>query len=111
METAANAAGTMDRAYGIYTDSIEGRVNQLTASFQKLSTSIVDDRVVKGAVTGANLLVNAFDNLIEKVGLLGTLAAAGGIVALTRSVGRAKWVALENVPTYVPAATRNECAA
>ena len=111
METAANAAGTMDRAYGIYTDSIEGRVNQLTASFQKLSTSIVDDRVVKGAVTGANLLVNAFDNLIEKVGLLGTLAAAGGIVALTRSVGRAKWIALENVPTYVPAATRNECAA
>ena len=111
METAANAAGTMDRAYGIYTDSIEGRVNQLTASFQKLSTSIVDDRVVKGAVTGANLLVDAFDNLIEKVGLLGTLAAAGGIVALTRSVGRAKWIALENVPTYVPAATRNECAA
>ena len=101
----------MDRAYGIYTDSIEGRVNQLTASFQKLSTSIVDDRVVKGAVTGANLLVNAFDNLIEKVGLLGTLAAAGGIVALTRSVGRAKWIALEHVPTYVPAATRNECAA
>ena len=111
METAANAAGTMDRAYGIYTDSIEGRVNQLTASFQKLSTSIVDDGVVKGAVTGANLLVDAFDNLIEKVGLLGTLAAAGGIVALTRSVGRAKWIALENVPTYVPAATRNECAA
>ena len=52
-------------------------------------------------MTGANLLVNAFDNLIEKVGLLGTLAAAGGIVALTRSVGRAKWIALENVPTYV----------
>ena len=111
METAANAAGTMDRAYGIYTDSIEGRVNQLTASFQKLSTNIVDDRVVKGAVTGTNLLVDAFDNLIEKVGLLGTLAAAGGVVALTRSVGRAKWIALKNVPTYVPAATRNECAA
>lgn len=111
MVTAANAAGTMDNAYGIYIDSIEGRINTLTASFQKLSTNIVDDDIVKTGVSGANLLVNALDALIERLGLLGAASIAGGIVALTRSVGRAKVIALVNVPTYVPAATRNECAA
>ena len=109
MDTAANAAGTMDKAYGIYIDSIEGRINTLTASFQKLSTNLIDDDVIKSGVSGINLLVGAFDSLIEKVGLLGAAAGVGGIIALTRSVGRAKWIALLNVPTYVPAVTRNEC--
>ena len=90
MVTAANAAGTMDKAYGIYIDSIEGRINTLTASFQKLSTNLVDDDVIKISVSAVNALVGAFDSLIEKVGLLGVSAGIGGIVALTKSVGALK---------------------
>lgn len=111
VEAVADVSGAMSDAYEVYTDSIEGRMNVLKASAQELSTDLLSDDVVKGAVSGITLLVNATDKLISTVGTLPVVLGGLGIAGLIRSVGGAKLIALTSAPTYVPAATRNEYAA
>jgi len=108
VKAAATASGAMSEAYEVYTDSIEGRLNVLKASAQELSADLLDDAVVKGAVSGVTALVNAFDRLIDTVGPLPVVLGGIGLAGLIHSVGGAKWIALTSAPTYVPAVTRNE---
>lgn len=111
LETTANAAGSMQSAYENYIDSIQGRLNTLTASSQELFNNLLDSDLIKGGVSAVTALVEALNSLIETIGLLPTVGAGVGIVKLISSVGGAKLIALINAPTYVPVATRSELAA
>ena len=79
MERTQEASGAMANAYELYTDSIEGRINTLKATLQGLSSDILDDSIIKTAVSGLTGIANALDFIIDKLGILGTLATAGGI--------------------------------
>lgn len=79
MERTQEASGAMASAYELYTDSIEGRINTLKATLQGLSSDILDDSVIKTAISGLTGIANALDFVIDKIGILGTLAIGGGI--------------------------------
>lgn len=79
MERTQEASGEMANAYELYTDSIEGRINTLKATLQGLSSDILDDSIIKTAISGLTGIANALDFVIDKVGILGTLAIGGGI--------------------------------
>lgn len=79
MERTQEASGAMANAYELYTDSIEGRINTLKATLQGLSSDILDDSIIKTAVSGLTGIANSLDFIIDKLGILGTLATAGGI--------------------------------
>lgn len=79
MKRTQEASGEMANAYELYTDSIEGRINTLKATLQGLSSDILDDSIIKTAVSGLTGIANALDFIIDKLGILGTLATAGGI--------------------------------
>lgn len=79
MERTQEASGEMANAYELYTDSIEGRINTLKATLQGLSSDILDDSIIKTAISGLTGIANALDFVIDKIGILGTLAIGGGI--------------------------------
>lgn len=62
--TAVNdSAGTLSTAYDTYMDSIEGRTNQLKATFQSFSQTVLNSDLVKNGVTFLTKLVDALDKL------------------------------------------------
>lgn len=66
--TAANSAGTAQSKYNeAYLDSIEAKLNELTASWEEFSNLVLDSDLVKGAVSFLTTIV----------GLLNTLAGIG----------------------------------
>ena len=111
MAVTTNAAGSMAKAYESYTDSIEGRTNTMIATFQELSSNILDSDLVKTAITGVTELVSIVNSLVDAIGLIGPTIAGAGIYQFIKSVGGAKMIALKSAPTYVPVVTRNEYAA
>lgn len=111
MKETAEAAGSMQSAYENYVDSIQGRLNTLTASSQQLFNNLLDSDLIKNGVSAVATLVEALNALIDTFGVLPTIGAGVGIAKLISSVGGAKLIALINAPTYVPVATRSELAA
>lgn len=111
LKVTAEAAGSMQSAYENYIDSIQGRLNTLTASSQELFNNLLDSDLIKGGVSAVTALVEALNSLIETIGLLPTIGAGVGLYKLISSVGGAKLIALINAPTYVPVVTRSELAA
>lgn len=81
----ANAAGSALAENEKHLDSIEGKVSKFKATFQELSTTLIDSNFVKQIVdfgTGLLTLLNSVAKLIESVGGLNTvLIATAGILA------------------------------
>lgn len=111
MESVTKSSGAMEKAYEAYTDSIQGRINILTASLQGLSAHVLDDDIIKAGVSGLTEIVNILDKIIDTAGVLPVVFGGLGLAQFVKSVGGAKMIALRNAPTYVPAVTRNERAA
>lgn len=62
--TAANSAGTAQSKYNeAYLDSIEAKLNELTASWEEFSTLILDSELVKGAVDFLSLIANLLNRI------------------------------------------------
>ena len=65
-----------------YLDSIAGKLDQIEASFQALSTHAIDNEVIKGFLDLANAVIKLADGLIQLEGLIPVLTAIGtGIFA------------------------------
>ena len=72
-ETAAKSAGTAMEKYGAYTESIEGKLNSLKASFEEFSMSFLSSELVVGVVEFLTWLIGALDTLINSLGGLNTV--------------------------------------
>lgn len=48
--SASNASGTLAKANDIYSDSIQGKIKQLSTTFTELSNNLLDSGLVKGVV-------------------------------------------------------------
>ncbi len=59
--SATDSSGTAMEKYGAYTDSLEGRINSLTASFEEFSSTILDSDLVAFFVDVLNGAVNALN--------------------------------------------------
>lgn len=75
IESTKNATGSADAENAKHLDSIEGKMQQFQATFQSLSTSILDSGLVKGTINAGSGILGFFNTLIDKVGVLPGLLA------------------------------------
>ena len=83
-----NSEGSALRENETQLDSIQGKVDQLTASFQEMWNSAISSDFIKGLVDAGTSITN----LVTKVGLLKTaLAGAFGVAGTQGKLGRANY--------------------
>lgn len=75
IESTKNATGSADAENAKHLDSIEGKMQQFQATFQSLSTSILDSGLVKGTIDAGSGILGFFNTLIDKLGVLPGLLA------------------------------------
>lgn len=71
------AMGTLKESYDIYLDSIQGKLGQLTATWQSVSNTILESEIVKvfvdimrGLASGINRALNAFGGFGKNVAIV-----------------------------------------
>ena len=103
MKQAANATGSALAENAKYLDSIQGRLAQLDASFQSLSTHVLDSGIVKYTVSFLTTIVKITDNITKLSGALPPIAAAvSGILSIMQANGKLQNGAGKvNMPAYV----------
>lgn len=75
VKSAQKATGSADEENAKFLDSIEGKMQQFQATFQSLSTSILDSELVKGTVDFGSGILSFLNTLISKLGTLPGLIA------------------------------------
>ena len=102
-ETAMNSAGASTKANEIYMQSIEARMNQLKATFEALSKTILDSGAMHTAVNSLNWILERVTGLVKITGALPPiLATIMGYLSATKNFGRAKMFALkQNMPKAI----------
>ena len=60
----------------IYLDSIQGKLDKLSATWQSLSNSLLDSDAVKTVISGADTLLGIIKTIVDKLGLMPGLVAA-----------------------------------
>ena len=93
MSTALNSSGSAMQENSRYMDSIEGKMSQLSSTFQTLSTDLLSSDLFKAAVTGANEFLQVIDKIVSAThGLAVPIAGAGafGIFELVKNLGQLK---------------------
>lgn len=69
MDAMSKSAGTLDESYGKYLDSVEGKISQLTATFQAFSQDVLGSSTVGTILSITQGLVNVLD-VLSKIHLL-----------------------------------------
>lgn len=99
MESAANSANVAWEENEKWLDSIQGRLGQLDANFQVLSTDVLSSGLVKGGVSFLTSIVKLLDKIIN---LTGALPAGLGIAAFATQLGKPKMTGFMIVPSNTP---------
>lgn len=99
MESAANSANVAWDENEKYLDSIQGRLAQLDASFQVLSTDILSSGLVKGSVSFLTTIVKILDKIVS---LTGALPLGLGIGTFITQLGEPKMTGFMIVPSNTP---------
>lgn len=109
MESAANSANVAWEENDEWLDSIQGRLNQLDASFQALSTDVLDSDLVKTVVSLATGLTKAADAMIK---FTGAIPMGAGIATFITQLGKPKMTGFTIVPSNTPGGdTEQACCA
>lgn len=109
MESAANSANVAWEENDEWLNSIQGRLNQLDASFQSLSTNTLNDDLVKGLVSFATAAVKATDSIVK---FTGAFPAAAFFTTFITQLGRPKMMGFTIVPSNTPGGdTEQACCA
>ena len=72
-EAAQNAAGTLATANETYLDSVQGKMNQLSTSYEQLSIKLLNSSVIKIVIDGMKALINVLNSIDEATGGLSTM--------------------------------------
>lgn len=64
LDNALNSAGTAAKENAVYLDSIQGRTNQLKASFQSLSSDVINSELVKWVISLGDGIVRVTDGFL-----------------------------------------------
>ena len=84
-EVSTNSAGSALREQQTYIESIQYSIDRLSASFQKLSNTVIDSSFLKGATESLNSVLNILDFIISKFGMFNALVAGGGIALFVKN--------------------------
>lgn len=83
-----NADGSALQEQERWLDSLDSKVQQLNASFQGLSATIMNSDFLKGLVDSGTSVLNILDSMVKQFGVLGPLMAGGGIAAFVKNFDR-----------------------
>lgn len=103
MEDAANSPNSAMTEQERMMDSIEGRLKQLNASFEKFSNDVMSSDLIKFFVTLATKIVDAADGMVNLAGSIPAITAAiSGVLSVMQMSGKLKNGAGKvNMPSYI----------
>nr|DAE82853.1 MAG TPA: minor tail protein [Bacteriophage sp.] len=103
MEDAANSSNSAMTEQERMMDSIEGRLKQLNASFEKFSNDVMSSDLIKFFVTLATKIVDAADGMVNLAGSIPAITAAiSGVLSVMQMSGKLKNGAGKvNMPSYI----------
>lgn len=103
MEDAANSSNSAMTEQERMMDSVEGRLKQLNASFEKFSNDVMSSDLIKFFVTLATKIVDAADGMVNLAGSIPAITAAiSGVLSVMQMSGKLKNGAGKvNMPSYV----------
>lgn len=84
-QTALNSAGSAQKEQDKWLQSMEAKQQQFAASFQELSTTVINSDFAKGLLDSGTNLLELLTQLIDKVGSFKTLIASLGGGWLTKN--------------------------
>lgn len=79
-DVAEDSSGTLAKDNEAYLTSITSKLNILQASFQSLSTNLLDSDLVKGAVDFLTKVVDLLDKAVQNFGSLTTIVGGYGVI-------------------------------
>ena len=83
LNTARNAAGTLQQQQDIYMESTAAHLDQLTASIEKIYNSLLDTDSINDLIDGLVTATKAVSNFVESIGGGGNLLKSLGAIGLT----------------------------
>ena len=103
MEDSANSSNSAMTEQERMMDSIEGRLKQLNASFEKFSNDVMSSDLIKFFVTLATKIVDAADGMVNLAGSIPAITAAiSGVLSVMQMSGKLKNGAGKvNMPSYI----------
>lgn len=107
LETAMNSAGSAVAENEKYLESIQGHLDQLTASFQTLSSNVLDSELVKFGVDALRLIVDLLNGIIEAFDMvgLGAIGVAADIMIVAVAMDAAFGLKhVKNILSFIKAA-------
>lgn len=91
MQVADDASGKSMEKYGAYTDSLEGKLEGFKSTFESLSNTVLDSKLIKGFVDGGTSILSIFDKLTNSLGVMNTAALGLGIFQGKNNSGKSTW--------------------
>lgn len=70
LQTSINATGSAAKENAAYIDSIQGRIAQLKATFEDLSSDVINSELFKTLISLLNNLLKIVDAVVEKTGVI-----------------------------------------
>lgn len=80
-KSAHNSTGSAMEEQAKYADSLQGRLNSLQATWQRLSNTLIDSNIAKTAVSAFKDLLNIINGIVHTIGGFGTLGLFGVLFA------------------------------
>lgn len=84
---AENSAGSTDKKYKVYENSLKGRTEDLKNSFQSLSTTLANKDILSGGISAFTNILNIVNKLVSSFGLLKTAAAGFVGIKIAKNLG------------------------
>lgn len=97
MDSMGNAAGSASEELNKYLDSIEGKLQTLSATFQEIAKNVLQSDFMKDLLDSLIVVANAIGKITESLGGLDplfTIGTGAAIFASTKNKGGAKLIAL-----------------
>ena len=90
MEEAADSSGTSMEKYEAYTDSLAGKLEGFTNSFQTMSTTFLNSDLFGGLIDGATGFLNILTQIIDVGGGLPAVLATISTIMGAKGHGKRK---------------------
>lgn len=95
LDTSINSDGSATKEHEVWMQSLEAKINQLNAAWQKLSTTTLDDSFLKVTIDAGTSMLDILDKIVDKTGILTPLIATLiATLSIKKNVGRDKMFSL-----------------
>lgn len=108
MDAMSNSVGALSSAHSTYLDSIEGRSQQLKATFEEFSNKILSSEIYKGLISFLTHVVSLLGTVLSSLGGLPAAITAVTVALTILNLERVKaglvsiWNSLSSVVTFIP---------